>query len=83
MNGLIIALIVGGIAGWLAGKIMRGSGYGLIGDIAIGVVGGWIGTWLWDALRLPLIANFWLSAIVTATVGAMIFIFLIGLFRRV
>jgi uncharacterized membrane protein YeaQ/YmgE (transglycosylase-associated protein family) len=82
MEGLIIALVVGGIAGWLAGQIMRGSGYGLIGDIAIGIVGGWIGTWLWDALHLPLIANFWISAIVTATIGAVIFIFLIRLVRR-
>ena len=82
MQGLIIALVVGGIAGWLAGQIMKGSGYGLIGDVAIGIIGGWIGTWLWDALGLPLIANFWISAIVTATVGAVIFIFIIRLFKR-
>jgi uncharacterized membrane protein YeaQ/YmgE (transglycosylase-associated protein family) len=82
MEGLLIALVVGGIAGWLAGLIMKGSGYGLIGDIIIGVIGGFIGSWLWGVLKLPLIANFWISAIVTATVGAVALLFVIRLVRR-
>jgi uncharacterized membrane protein YeaQ/YmgE (transglycosylase-associated protein family) len=82
MEGLLIALVVGGIAGWLAGLIMKGSGYGLIGDIIIGVIGGFIGSWLWGVLKLPLIANFWISAIVTATVGAVLLLFVIKLVRR-
>jgi uncharacterized membrane protein YeaQ/YmgE (transglycosylase-associated protein family) len=45
-QGLIIILIVGIIAGWLAGKIVRGSGFGLVGDSAIGIVGALIGDWL-------------------------------------
>ena len=47
-NSLIVILIVGLIAGWLAGKIMRGSGFGIIGDIIIGIIGAFIGTWLWE-----------------------------------
>jgi uncharacterized membrane protein YeaQ/YmgE (transglycosylase-associated protein family) len=82
MEGLLIALVVGGIAGWLAGLIMKGSGYGLIGDIIIGVIGGFIGSWLWGVLKLPLIANFWISAIVTSTVGAVLLLFVIKLVRR-
>ncbi len=81
-NSLIVILIVGLIAGWLAGKIMRGSGFGIIGDIIIGIIGAFIGTWLWGALHLPVIANFWVSAIVITTVGACVLIFIIGLFRR-
>ncbi|HEX5231079.1 MAG TPA: GlsB/YeaQ/YmgE family stress response membrane protein [Pseudolabrys sp.] len=81
-NSLIVILIVGLIAGWLAGKIMRGSGFGIIGDIIIGIIGAFIGTWLWGALHLPVIANFWVSAIVISTVGACVLIFIIGLFRR-
>ncbi len=81
-NSLIVILIVGLIAGWLAGKIMRGSGFGIIGDLVIGVVGAFIGAWLWGALHLPVIANFWISAIVTATVGACVLLFVIGLIRR-
>ena len=82
MESLLVALVVGAIAGWLAGQIMRGSGYGLIGDIIIGVIGAWIGGWLWGVLHLPVIGNFWISAIVTATVGAIVLIFLVRLIRR-
>jgi uncharacterized membrane protein YeaQ/YmgE (transglycosylase-associated protein family) len=81
-NSLIVILIVGLVAGWLAGKIMRGSGFGIIGDIIIGIIGAFIGTWLWGALHLPVIANFWVSAIVISTVGACVLVFIIGLFRR-
>ena len=81
-QGLLVILFVGLIAGWLAGKIMRGSGFGIIGDIIIGIIGAFIGTWLWGALHLPVIANFWVSAIVISTVGACVLIFIIGLFRR-
>ena len=42
-NSLIVILVVGLIAGWLAGQIMRGSGYGLIGDLIIGIIGAFIG----------------------------------------
>ena len=82
MEGLLVALVVGAIAGWLAGQIMKGSGYGLIGDIIIGVIGGFVGSWLWGVLKLPLIANFWVSAIVTSTVGAVLLLFVIKLVRR-
>jgi uncharacterized membrane protein YeaQ/YmgE (transglycosylase-associated protein family) len=43
MEGLLVALVVGAVAGWLAGQIMKGSGFGLIGDIIIGVIGGFVG----------------------------------------
>ena len=45
-EGLIVILVVGIIAGWLAGKVIRGNGFGLVGDVAIGIVGALIGDWL-------------------------------------
>src|SRR5271165_1202948 len=45
-QGLLVILVVGIIAGWLAGKIIRGNGFGLVGDAAIGIVGALIGVWL-------------------------------------
>jgi len=81
-NSIIVVLVIGLIAGWLAGKIMKGSGFGIIGDIIVGIVGAFIGTWLWGVLSLPMIANFWVSAIVTATVGACVLLFVIGLIKR-
>ena len=82
MEGFLVAIVIGAIAGWLAGQIMQGSGYGLIGDIIIGIVGGFIGSWLWGVLHLPPIGGFWISAIITATVGAIVLIFLVRLVRR-
>jgi uncharacterized membrane protein YeaQ/YmgE (transglycosylase-associated protein family) len=79
---LLVWIVVGVIAGWLAGKIMRGAGYGLIGDLTVGVIGAFIGGWLWGELHLPVIGNFWISAIVTATVGALVLLFALRLIRR-
>jgi len=81
-ESLIVILVVGLIAGWLAGKIMKGSGFGIIGDIIVGVIGAFIGAWLWGLLKLPMIANFWVSAIVTATVGAVVLLFILRLIKR-
>ena len=80
-NSIIVILIIGLVAGWLAGKIM-GGGFGIIGDIIIGIIGAFIGTWLWGVLHLPMIANFWVSAIVISTVGACILLFIIRLIKR-
>ena len=80
--GLIAILLIGLIAGWLAGKIMRGSGFGIIGDIIIGIIGAFIGNWLWIKFHLPGIGTPLLTAIIVSTVGACILVFVIGLFRR-
>ena len=82
MEGLLVAIVIGAIAGWLAGQIMKGSGYGLIGDIIVGIIGGFIGSWLWGVLHLPLIGGFWISAIITATVGAVVLLFVLRLIKR-
>ena len=81
-NSLIVILIIGLIAGWLAGKIMKGSGYGIIGDIVIGVIGAFIGGWLWTTLHLPAIGPWWLTAVVSAVVGACILLFVLRLIKR-
>ena len=53
-EGLLVIIIVGLIAGWLAGKIVMGGGFGLIGDIAIGIVGALVGSWLLPQLGIHL-----------------------------
>src|SRR5487761_2106835 len=80
-KSLIVILMIGLIAGWLAGKIM-GGGFGLIGDIVIGVIGAFIGGWLWMTLHLPVLGPWWLTAVVSAVVGACILLFLLRLIRR-
>jgi uncharacterized membrane protein YeaQ/YmgE (transglycosylase-associated protein family) len=81
-NSLIVILVVGLIAGWLAGQIMKGSGYGIIGDIIVGIVGAFIGSWLWGQLHLPVLGGFWINAIVISTVGALVLLFILRLIKR-
>ena len=81
-NSLIVILIIGLIAGWLAGQIMKGGGYGLIGDLIVGVIGAYIGGWLWGLLGLPVLGPWWLTAIVSAVIGACILLFLLRLVKR-
>ena len=53
-QSLLIILLIGLVAGWLAGQIVRGTGFGLIADIAIGIVGAFIGSWLLPRLGIHL-----------------------------
>jgi len=79
--GIIATLVIGLIAGWLAGKLM-GGGFGLIGDIVIGIIGAVIGGWLWAKIPLPGIGPPLLTTIISATVGACILLFIIRLIKR-
>ena len=80
-QSLIVLLIVGAIAGWLAGKIVKGYGFGLIGNIVVGVIGAFIGGWLFPSLGLWDIPGI-VGVIVSATLGAIILLVIIGLIRR-
>ena len=68
---IIAALIIGGIAGWLAGLIVRGAGFGLIGNIVIGIIGALLASWLLPQLGVSLGAG-WVRDIINATIGAVI-----------
>lgn len=79
-SSLIIWLLVGAIAGWLAGQVVRGYGLGLVGNIIVGIVGAFIGGWLIGAAGwLP---NGIFGSIVSATIGAVILLLLLRLVRR-
>jgi uncharacterized membrane protein YeaQ/YmgE (transglycosylase-associated protein family) len=70
-ESLIIILLVGLVAGWLAGKIVTGWGFGLIGNIAIGIVGALVGTWLLPRLGVRIGAGV-VTQIIVATIGAIL-----------
>ena len=75
-------LVVGLIAGWLAGVVAKGSGYGLLGDIIIGIVGALLGGFLTGQLfGVDYVTGFNLTTIVVAFVGALILIFILRLLR--
>ncbi len=80
-HGLIAWLIIGAIAGWLAGSFVKGGGFGLIGDIIVGIIGAFVGGWLAGLLHIS-IGSGLIASIITATVGAVVLLLLLRLVRR-
>jgi uncharacterized membrane protein YeaQ/YmgE (transglycosylase-associated protein family) len=80
-ESLIIFLVIGAVAGWLAGVIVRGYGLGLLGNIVVGVIGSFIGGWLFSHFHLVHGGGL-TGDVIGATVGAVILLFLIRLVRR-
>ncbi len=77
---LLIILAIGAVAGWLAGVIMKGGGYGLLGDIVIGIIGAFVGGFLFGLLGIS--AGGLIGQIITATVGAIVLIFVLRLIKK-
>ncbi len=80
VTSLIWFLLIGLIAGWLAGQVMRGGGFGLVGDMIVGVIGAFLGGWVFSLLGIS--AGGLIGALITAFVGAVLLLFLIRLVRR-
>jgi len=79
MNFLMF-LVIGALAGWLAGKIMKGRGFGLLGNIIVGIVGGFLGGLLFGLLGLT--AGGLIGSLVTALIGAIVLLWLVGLIKK-
>ena len=80
MGPIIFWLIFGAIAGWLAGKIMRGGGFGLLGNIVVGVVGAMIGGTLFRMIGLPPVSS--VGSLISAVVGACVLLYLVSLAKK-
>ncbi len=80
LESLIWFLLIGLIAGWLAGRVMRGGGFGLVGDMIVGVIGALLGGWLFGLLGIH--AGGLIGSIITAFVGAVVLLFLLRLIKR-
>jgi uncharacterized membrane protein YeaQ/YmgE (transglycosylase-associated protein family) len=79
--GFLIFLLVGAVAGWLAGMVVKGGGYGLLGDIILGIVGGVVAGWLFGHLGISLGGGL-IGQIISAAIGAVILLLLIRLIKR-
>ncbi len=79
-ESLLVIIVVGLVAGWLAGKLVRGTGYGLIGDIIIGIIGAFIASWLFPRLGIAL-GTGWIREILNSTVGAVLLLIALRLVR--
>jgi uncharacterized membrane protein YeaQ/YmgE (transglycosylase-associated protein family) len=79
-ESLLVIVVVGVVAGWLAGQIVHGTGFGLLGDFVIGIIGAFIGSWLLPQLNVHIGAGI-ASAIANATVGAILLLILMRAVR--
>ncbi len=80
ITNLIIFLIIGALAGWLAGTIMKGRGFGLFGNILVGIVGAVLGSFLFSLLNVVTGGLF--GSILMATVGAVILLAILGIVKK-
>ena len=79
-ESIVVILVVGIVAGWLAGKIVRGAGFGLLGDLVVGIVGAFIATLLFPRLGIHLGSGI-LPEIIFSALGAIILLLIVGLIR--
>jgi len=77
---LLLFIVIGLVAGWLAGRIMRGKGFGLVGDLIVGVIGAFLGGWLFSLLGISVGGIF--GSLVTALVGAIILLLVLRLIKK-
>lgn len=81
LEAIIVIIIIGLVAGWLAGQIVKGGGFGLVGDLIVGLLGALIGNWLLPRIGLGLGGGL-VGEIITAVIGAVILLAILKLVRR-
>ena len=79
-TGLILFLLIGAVAGWLAGTLMKGGGFGLIGNLIVGIIGAFLGGMIFNWLGIA--AGGLLGSLVTATIGALVLLFIVSLVKK-
>jgi uncharacterized membrane protein YeaQ/YmgE (transglycosylase-associated protein family) len=79
-TSLIVLALIGIVAGWMAGKLMKGKGFGLIGDLIIGVAGSFLGAWLFGLLHISIESGL-VGSFVTALVGALVLLYVLRLIK--
>ncbi|MDF0714723.1 GlsB/YeaQ/YmgE family stress response membrane protein [Muricauda sp. 334s03] len=79
--GILYALLIGALAGWLAGKIMKGGGFGALINIILGIVGGAVGNWLFSTLGIHVGSGI-VGDLITGVIGAVVILFIAGLFKK-
>jgi uncharacterized membrane protein YeaQ/YmgE (transglycosylase-associated protein family) len=81
--GIIATIIIGIAAGWITGLIMKGSGFGVIGDLILGLIGSVVGGWVAGLIfGVDMTTGINLTTLVVSVIGAVIVVFLVGLVKR-
>jgi len=81
VESLLIWLLVGAVAGWLAGLVVRGGGFGIVGNIVIGIIGAFLGGWLFGVAGIAIGAGI-INTIFTAFIGAVVLLLLVRVLKR-
>ena len=81
---IVIWILLGAVAGWIAGQIMKGRGLGTIGNIVVGIIGSFLGGWLAGKLGVlgAEVGGFSVASILTAVIGASVLLFIVGLIKK-
>ena len=79
--GIIMVLLIGAIAGWLAGLIMKGKGMGFFVNAILGIIGAFVGSYVFSLIGFSVGSGLF-GVIITATAGAVILLFIVGLLRK-
>jgi uncharacterized membrane protein YeaQ/YmgE (transglycosylase-associated protein family) len=80
MEGIIWFLLIGLVAGWLAGQLMRGAGFGLVGNLVVGVIGAVLGGYLFGLLGFASAGI--IGSLITATIGAVVLLFIVAMVKK-
>ena len=80
-QSLLVIIVVGIVAGWLAGRVMEGGGFGLIGDLVVGLIGAFIGDWLLPRLGIHLGTGV-VALIINAFIGGVVLLLILRLIGR-
>jgi uncharacterized membrane protein YeaQ/YmgE (transglycosylase-associated protein family) len=81
INQIVTMLVVGGVAGFLAGLIMKGGGFGIVGNVIVGVLGAFAGSFLFEQVGIR-IAGGLAGSLITAVIGSVVVLFVIGLIKK-
>ena len=81
LQGLLIVCVIGGIAGWLAGMIVKGFGFGIVGNIILGIIGAFVGAWALGMLGLTIGGGI-VGSIINAMIGAVLVLVLVKLIKK-
>lgn len=82
-SGIFIAILIGGLAGWLAGKIVTGGGFGLIGNVLLGIAGAILAEWLFPKVGLDIFGGGFFGSVLSAMCGAALVLVAIRIVKKV
>lgn len=78
---MLYSILIGGVAGWLAGNLMKGGGYGILKNIILGIIGGLVGAWLFGALGVSFIDG-WPGDLLEGVIGAVVIMAIAGAIKK-